>query len=115
MPRGRTSMRKIREVLRLKWVLGLSHRQVERSAQLGHGTVGDYLRRAKLAGVEWEEVETLDDGELERRLFASARGTPARGKPQPDWRAIQKELKVKGVTLSQLWQEYREAEPEGYG
>jgi hypothetical protein len=108
-------MRKIREVLRLKWVLSLSHRQVECSVRLGHGTVGDYLRRAKLAGLCWEEAERLSDGELERRLFPSACGPPVGGKAEPDWRVIQKELKGKGVTLSLLWQEYREGEPEGYG
>ena len=44
MPRVRTSMRKIREVLRLKWKRGLSHRQVARSVRLGHGTVYNYLQ-----------------------------------------------------------------------
>lgn len=115
MPRGRTSMRKIREVLRQSWVLGLSHRQVERSVRVAHGTVVNYLRRATVAGLTWEEVEGLDDGELERRLFPSSCGAPVRGKPEPEWRGIQKELKRKGVTLSLLWQEYREGEPEGYG
>lgn len=115
MPRERTSMRKIREVLRLKWELGLSHRQVQRAARVGLGTVSDYLLRAQVAGLTWEQVKELSDGELERRLFPSACGSSARGKPEPDWQAIQKELKVKGVTLSLLWQEYREREGEGYG
>lgn len=115
MPRARSSMRKIREVLRLKWNLGLSHRQVSRSVRLGSSTVGDYLLRARVAELSWEEVQTLSDEELERRLYASASGGGSRGRAEPDWAQVHQELKRKGVTLSLLWQEYRAGEPEGYG
>lgn len=116
MPRERTSMRKIREVLRLKWECGLSHRQVERSVRLGHGSVCNYLRRAKMAGLRWEQVAGLTDAELEARLFASSgRQPPSGSKPLPDWCQVHRELKKRGVTLSLLWQEYREQHPGGYG
>ena len=115
MPRVRTSMRKIREVLRLKWDRGLSHRQVERSLQIGRGTVAGYLRRAVAAGLIWGQVAGLSDEELERRLFPSETALPAGDRVQPDWAKLHQELKRKGVTLSLLWQEYREGEPEGYG
>ena len=115
MPRARTSMRKIREVLRLKWERGLSHRQVERSLQMGRGTVAGYLRRALAAGLSWEQVATLIDGDLEQRLFPSAAGPPTGSKPLPDWARVHQELKRKGVTLSLLWQEYRERDADGYG
>ncbi len=116
MPRLRTSMRKIREVLRLKWKLGLSHRQVKRSVRLGHGTVCDYLSRAKLAGLSWDQVMELSDGELEALLFprsSSPRGS--RQRTLPAWSEVHRELKRKGVTLSLLWEEYRGRHPEGYG
>jgi len=51
--------------------------------------------------------EGLDDGALERRLY----GQPAaRGSAfvEPDHAAIHQELKRKGVTLSLLWEEYRQ-------
>jgi transposase len=115
MPRARTSMRKIREVLRLKWERGLSHRQVERSLQMGRGTVGGYLRRAVGAGLSWEQVTALSDEELEGRLFPSEVDPPAGSRALPQWARLHQELKRKGVTLSLLWQEYRESEPEGYG
>jgi transposase len=109
-------MRKIREVLRLKWKCRLSHRQVERSVRLGHGTVCNYLRRARTAGLSWEEVDVLTDADLEERLFASPETRRrSESRPLPDWAQVHRELKRKSVTLSLLWQEYRESDPAGYG
>ena len=48
MPRQRSSMRKIREVLRQKWALGLSLRRIARSVGLSRPSVSNYLRRAGL-------------------------------------------------------------------
>jgi len=108
-------MRKIREVLRLKWLLGLSHRQVERSVRLGHGTVCEYLRRAGTDGLSWGDVESLSDGELEERLFPRRPVGAPGSRAVPSWPEVHRELGKKGVTLSLLWQEYREREPDGYG
>jgi transposase len=115
MPRERTSMRKIREVLRLKWKLGLSHRQIERSVRLGYGTVCGYLQRAKRQELSWEQVEGLSDAELEARLFPPPPRPAPGGRALPDWAEVHRELKKKGVTLSLLWEEYRERHPQGYG
>ncbi len=107
-------MRKIREVLRLKWQHDLSHRQIGRSVRLGHGTVCNYLLRAKVEGLSWEQVAALTDAELEQRLYPRPR--PKGGqRALPDWTKVHGELKKKGVTLSLLWQEYREDHPDGYG
>ena len=43
-------MRKIREVLRLRSA-GKSQRQIALSAGIGQSTVGDYLSRARRAGI----------------------------------------------------------------
>ncbi len=114
MPRSRTSMRKIREVLRLSVRLGLSQRQVGRSVKLKQSTVWDYLMRWRASGLSWDDVASLDDDELERRLFPT-RSKPSRGRRPPDFVEMHQELKRKGVTLSLLWEEYRQREPEGYG
>ena len=50
MPAERLSMRKIKEVLRLKFGLGLGHRQIARSCSINHSTVADYVRRAEWRG-----------------------------------------------------------------
>ena len=115
MPKARTSMRKIREVLRLSRQLGLSQRQVARSVRMGQSTVWDYLTRFRLSGLSFEQAEALDDVALEQRLFPSEQLATQRHRSLPDWSQIHQELKRKGVTLSLLWQEYREGHPEGYG
>ena len=46
MPRKRISMRKIKEVLRLKFEAGLTYDAIGRSCNIGHTTVGEYLKRA---------------------------------------------------------------------
>ena len=53
MPRKRTTMRKIREVVRMRQ-LGLSQRQIAVSVGLGKATVWDYLRRYEGSGLTWE-------------------------------------------------------------
>ena len=66
MPRSRSSMRQIREVLRQKWELGFSARRIARSCGLSRSTVSNYLRRAEGGGLTWPEVARLDDTQLER-------------------------------------------------
>jgi transposase len=113
MPRTRTSMRKIREVLRLKYACGLTNRQIAKTRALSRTAVAQYVRRAADAGLAWPLPEDLDDAELERRLFSSAGASPDL-RPQPDCAYLHKELRRKGVTLYLLWEEYRAACPEGY-
>ena len=52
MPMKRLSMRKLKEVLRLRYELGLGQRQIARSCSIGHGTVYEYLKRAQAAGCD---------------------------------------------------------------
>ena len=114
MPAKRLSMRKIKEVLRLKWAKELSNRQIARICGIGRPTVAEYLRRAEAAGLTWPLPAGLDEAALERRLFPPPPALPARARGVPDWAVVHRELKRKGVTLFLLWQEYREAHPEGY-
>jgi len=115
MPRKRMTMRKIKEIYRLKLVCGLSHRQITASTGASKGTVGDYLLRAKTAGLTWAEIETMDEADLERLLFPSSRPSRASPpRPLPEWSEVRQELTGKGVTLALLWQEYKERYPEGY-
>ena len=66
-------MRKVEEVLRLRWSAGLSVRQISHAVGIGRTTVSDYLARAEAAGITWPLPEGVDASELERRLFKSAR------------------------------------------
>ena len=102
-------MRRIREVLRLRFECGCSHRAISSSTGLSKGSVSDYLHRADAAGLTWEEASKLDDAEAERRLFrAIGRNEPLSRAPI-DFEWVQRELPKTGVTLQQLWIEYQEA------
>ncbi len=107
-------MRKIREVLRLKFEMGLSARQIAVSLQVGRATIGDYLARGNATGLSWPLPSTLSDGELERRLFPPPPAVPSEQRPLPDWPAIHAELRRPGVTLALLWQEYKTGQPHGF-
>lgn len=114
MSAKRLSMRKIREVLRLKWSLGLSHRAIGRSCGIGHTVVTEYLRRAERAGLSWPLPPEMDNAQLERLLFPPPISVPSSERPVPDWEKVHRELKRKGVTLFLLWEEYKAANPEGF-
>jgi transposase len=115
MAQERLSMRKIREVLRLKWDCGLSNRAIARSCRIAHSTVSEYVRRAEAAGLSWPLPESLDEDRLFQLLFPPRLRTCSREIPVPDWAEIHTELKKKSVTLYLLWVEYREVHPDGYG
>jgi transposase len=112
MAAERMSMRKIREVLRLH-ARGLSGRRIGKSLGVSHVTVRGYLARAERAGLDHDSAASLDDAQLEARLFPAA---PAVGvlRPLPDWTHIQQELRKPGVTLQLLWLEHKAAHPLGY-
>jgi transposase len=116
MARKPINMRYIKDILRLKHQNHLSVREIAGSCGLPASTVGDYLQRAEAAGLSWPLPEEISDAQLEQRLLQPAESTtpsdPA--KLQPDWAAIHEQLRRKGVTLKLLWQEYRQAYPEGY-
>ncbi|GBH10862.1 Transposase [Pseudomonas syringae pv. actinidiae] len=54
-------------MLRLKFEVGLSARQVAASLQVGRASVGEYLNRFAASGLTWPSV--LTDSELQRHLF----------------------------------------------
>ena len=106
-------MRRLRDVLRLKYEAGLGHRAITQACAVGLGTVTGYLQRATAAGLSWPLPDDLDDAALEARLFTG----PARvvaDRALPAWPEIHQELKKSGVTLALLWTEYRAQHPSGY-
>src|SRR3954469_7622206 len=115
MPAERLPMRKVREVLRLRYACGASERVIAQSLGIGRTAVGEYIRRAAVIGITWPVPDELDDPALERKLFAPAGYNPPRSKPLPDWAHVHAELRRRGVTLALLWQDYRGQHPDGYG
>ena len=105
-------MRKIRDVLRYRQSTGLSLEAIARALNLSKGVVAKYLKLATAAGLAWPLPEDLDDGTLERRLYGQPAGK-ASAFVEPDHAAIHQELKRKGVTLTLLWEEYRQVAGDG--
>jgi len=109
-------MRRIREVLRLRFDLGLRQDQIARSCLIGQATVHRYLERATAAGLSWPLPEDCDDRRLEERLFPTAFSRPSPQTRLPlDFAEIRRQLQShKHVTLQLLWEEYRQREAQGY-
>jgi transposase len=105
-------MRKIREVLRLKFEAGLSDRQIARTIGSARSTVQECLRRMREAGLAWPLPAELDEAGLHARLYQ--RQVPLSRTPQPDFTHIHAELKRAGVTRLLLWQEYKAERPDGW-
>jgi DNA-binding transcriptional regulator LsrR (DeoR family) len=53
MAQERLTVRKFREILRLKYESGLSNRAIAGACNVSNSTVGEYLRRAEVAGISW--------------------------------------------------------------
>lgn len=117
MSRNHISMRKTREILRLRFECKFSHEIIAKSIGIGSTTVGECLNRAKKANVMWPLSEELTDEQLENLLYPSGKkingGDERKG--SVDWAYIHKELKRKHVTLMLLWNEYKQSHPEGLG
>ena len=83
-------MRKLREVLRLRYELKLGYQQIGRSCAIGVGTVHKYMKRAEAAGLTWPLPEGWDEARLESvlapRTENPVKKTPAR--PLPDFAVI---------------------------
>ena len=113
MATERLSMRKTREILRHKWMLGLGYRDVAKSVEVSLGGVWLVVERAKKAGLDWPMVEALDDAALEARVHTIELGA-GRSRPIPDCARIDLERRRVGVTLELLHLEYVEQNPDGY-
>jgi len=93
MSQASLSMRKIEEVLRLKFDLGLTHRAIAKSCGVSTSTVSEYVTHARAAGLTWPLPEGMTAEQLQAKLFPS-QGPSGRVIPQPDWRYTHKELKT---------------------
>jgi transposase len=113
MATERLSMRQTREILRQKWCLGLTHREVAQSLRISSGAVGTTVLRARAAGLDWSQVERLPDVALEARVYGPPT-PPTHDRPVPDCAYLHTERRKPGVTLELLHLEYLEHHPDGY-
>ncbi|WP_108649425.1 IS21 family transposase [Dongshaea marina] len=114
MPTVHITMRKLKEILRLKYQGGLSHRQIASSLSVSPSTVSNYCKRAQQMGLcQWPLPAEWDEERL-RREFLETRITVRQTPPLPDWAVAHQELRRKGMTLQLLWEEYAERHPKNH-
>ena len=102
-------MSKIREILRLKFDVRLSLRDIAASCNCGKSTVDDVLKRAKGANIPWPCY--LNDKELLSLIYPPVK--TLNKAIEPDLNYIFSEMKKKHVTLMLLWEEYKRDNPGG--
>ncbi len=113
MSRNHLPMKKIREIMRLRWECECSYRAIAQSIGVSDSTISDCMQRIKLAGLSWPLPDNLTDEQLEAKLYPPNIKIDEEKKGEIDWAFIHKELKRKNVTVRLLWLEYKEKYPEG--
>jgi len=108
-------MKKIREVLRLRYDRRATVHDIASACVLSTSTVHEYLYRSEAAQLTWPLPDEISDEDLERRLFPARLRKGEQERPLPDFAKIRAELTRKGMTLLLLWKEYRREHPDGYG
>jgi len=109
-------MRKVRELLRLKFEQNLSNRQAAKAVGIGKTAASEYIAGFIKSGLTLEQVMSLSDPNFLAALNIHRRQDNQRYKELFKLFAyMEKELKRTGVTLRLLWQEYCEGHPNGYG
>lgn len=107
-------MRKIREILRLKYEAKLTDRQIARGAGASRWAVASCLAQAAAVGLSWPLLPDLNEEALETLLYPPEAASPRH--PLPDFEVIRDSFsKHKGVTRRLAWEEYRQTHPSGMG
>ncbi len=92
MPAKRSAMRKIKEVLRLKFEAKLSHEKIAAATGMSKGAVTNALQRALQRalqqGLGWPLPAELDEAGLEALMYRKP--APPERYAQPDYALIQK-------------------------
>jgi predicted RNA polymerase sigma factor len=91
MAQARLSMRKIEEILRLKYEMGLTHREIARSCAVSASTVSECVTHAKAAGLSWPLPEGLGGEKLEALLYSPSAAGQRCQISEPDWQYVHKE------------------------
>lgn len=113
MPTAPISMRKLNEILRLKYDAKLTHRQIAASLSISPSSVSTYANRAAQLGItRWPLSAQWNEVALKQAFFNTSVKT--KDYALPSWLNVKKELACKTMTLQLLWQEYAEQHPQGH-
>ncbi|ECF2367200.1 transposase [Salmonella enterica subsp. enterica serovar Mountpleasant] len=104
-------MRKIHEILRLRFEVGLSFRQISQYADVSTGAILKMLKRLEASGLSWHLPEGMTEPRLASLLYPESDSRPGVLEEEPDWDEIHMELRKKGVTRHLLWEDYCQGMP----
>ena len=108
-------MKKVRELLQLKLVHGLSIREAAHRLNIGKTAASEYFSGFSSCGLTLEEALALSDSDLAGLLDLKKATKNIRYQDLcSKFEYFEKELKRKGVTLYLLWTEYLQGNPHGY-
>lgn len=105
MPNKRIAMRKIHEILRLRFAVGLPFLQISQCTDVSCGAIQKMLKRLEASWLSWPLPERMPEPRLASLLYPEPDSRPG-SLEDPDWAVIHIELRKKGVTRHLLWEEY---------
>ena len=111
MANQRITMRKIREVLRLRFAAQLTIRKISTSTKISVGGIQKLLNKVNNLSLSWPLPDGLGDSQLAQMFYPRADTRSSSRFEIPDWAEVHRELKPKGMTKSLLWQEYTQQYP----
>src|SRR5699024_12688862 len=96
MPTVPISMRKLKEILRLKYGVGLSHRQIGRSLAISPSVVSRYANRAAQLGIkQWPLPTGWDDTKLKHAFLQTQVKMKKHSLPRSEERRVGKEARAR--------------------
>lgn len=113
------SMSKVRNLLRL-YTEGVSKTAISERLSLPLNTVKKYIRLFLACNKPPEELNIMSDGELEQFFLDMVPRSNLDDDPKyiglkSFFPSVEKALKNRGATKEQLWKQYKENNPDGYG
>jgi len=109
-------MKKIKEILKLRFITDISFRQISRAVNVPRTTVSDYCKRFEITKQTLDGLLEMEEETIYQLLFPEKKlPNTHKDRPLPDVATIHKEIPKKGVTFELLWIEYKEQHPNGYG
>lgn len=114
----RTSMRKIKEIIKLYSTTDLSYRKIANACNISRPVVTRYILTFKTSGLSFDEIKDLDEQSIYELFFSNANNKLIKNERyallSSKFEYFSSELKKKHVTLQKLWEEYIEENPGGY-
>ncbi len=115
MAQKRLCMRKSKEILRLKYELGKTEREIRDICGLkSKTTVHRCLERAGKAGITWPLPEGMTEDVLEAQLFPAIQPCKEFKKIAIDCAHVHEQMQMDNVTKKLIWEEYVESNPNNH-